>query len=127
MCTQDRAELIYYNRIDQEGPKKGPKISQYEISVTNDPEGLRKILKNAYGIRNTVVKTRHLYMSGRTRIHFYVVDSLGKFIELEVVLSDSEEQIEGEKEAQKLMRQLGIKNEQLIKVAYVDLLDLKNT
>lgn len=123
MCTQDRAELIYYNRIDQEGPK----ISQYEISVTNDPEGLRKILKNAYGIRNTVVKTRHLYMSGRTRIHFYVVDSLGKFIELEVVLSDSEEQIEGEKEAQKLMRQLGIKNEQLIKVAYVDLLDLKNT
>ena len=120
--TQDRAELIYYNRIDQ----LGPKISQYDITETNDPEGIRKILRNAYGVRNTVIKTRHLYISGRTRIHLDVVDSLGEFIELEVILSDLEEQIEGEKEAQKLMRQLGIKNEQLIKVAYVDLLDLKN-
>ncbi len=120
--TQDRAELIYYNRNDQQGPK----ISQYVISKTNDPEGLRKILKNAYGIRNTVVKTRHLYMCGRTRIHFDKVHSLGEFIELEVVLSDLKQQIEGEKEAQTLMRQLGIKNEQLIKVAYIDLLDSKN-
>ena len=56
--TQDRAELIYYNRIDQQGPK----ISQYEISETNDPDGLSNIFKNAYGIRNTVVKTRYLYM-----------------------------------------------------------------
>ncbi len=119
--TQERGELIYYNRIDQQGPT----ISQYDISETNDPEGLKKILKNAYGIRNVVVKTRHLYMIGRTRIHFDVVDSLGEFIELEVVLSDSEEQIEGEKEAQKFMKKLGIKNEQLIKVAYVDLLDMK--
>jgi len=119
--TQDRAELIYYNRINQQGPT----ISQYEISETNDPEGLRNILKHAYGIRNTVVKTRHLYMSGRTRIHFDMVESLGEFIELEVVLSNLDQQIEGEKEAQKLMEKLGIKKDQLIKVAYVDLLDSK--
>lgn len=55
-----------------------------------------------------------------------MVDSLGEFIELEVVLSDSEKLSEAKKEAQMLMRQLGIKNEQLIGVAYVDLLDLKN-
>ena len=41
--TQDRAELIYYPRSDQYGPK----ISQYEISKTNDPEGLKNILKSA--------------------------------------------------------------------------------
>lgn len=117
--TQDRAELIYYLRSDQHGPK----ISQYEISKTNDPEGLKNILKSAYGIRNTVVKTRHLYMSGRTRIHLDKVDSLGEFIELEVVLSDSDQLTDGEKEAQKLMKQLGIKDNQLIEVAYVDLLD----
>lgn len=119
--TQDRAELIYYLRSDQ----KGPKISQYEISETNDPEGLKNILKSAYGIRNTVVKTRHLYMNGSTRIHFDEVNSLGKFIELEVVLSDSDRLTDGEKEAQKLMDQLGIEDNQLIEVAYVDLLDSK--
>ncbi len=119
--TQDRAELIYYLRSDQHGPK----ISQYEISETNDPVGLKSILKSAYGIRNTVIKTRYLYMCGRTRIHFDEVDSLGEFIELEVVLSDSDLLIDGEKEAQKLMDQLGIKDNQLIDVAYVDLLDSK--
>lgn len=103
--TQDRAELIYYIRSDQHGPK----ISQYEISKTNDPEGLKDLLKSAYGIRNTVVKTRLLYMSGRIRIHMDKVESLGEFIELEVVLSDSDQLTDGEKEAQKLMEQLGIK------------------
>lgn len=117
--TQDRAELIYYLRSNQ----RGPKISQYEITKTDDPEGLKNILKSAYGIRNTVVKTRHLYMSGRTRIHFDKVDSLGEFIELEVVLSGSDRLTDGKKEAQKLMEQLGIKDNQLIEVAYVDLLD----
>jgi len=121
--TQDQAELIYYNRNDQQGPK----ISQYEISKTNDPEGLTTVLKNAYGIRNTVIKTRHLYKCGRTRIHFDKVQSLGEFIELEVVLSDLDRLTEGEEEAQTMMRQLGIKNEQLIKVAYIDLLESKNS
>jgi len=117
--TQDRAVLIYYNRSDQPGPK----ISQYELSETNDPEGLKNILESAYGIRNTVIKSRHLYISGRARIHFDKVDSLGEFIELEIVLSDSDQLTDGEKEAQKLMDQLGIKAEQLVEVAYVDLLD----
>jgi predicted adenylyl cyclase CyaB len=117
--TQDRAVLVYYNRSDQQGPK----LSQYELSETNDPEGLESILKSAYGIRNTVVKLRHLYMSGRTRIHFDKVESLGEFIELEVVLSDSDQLVDGEKEAQKLMDKLGIETDRLIDVAYVDLLD----
>ena len=62
-------------------------------------------------------------MSGRTRIHFDKVDSLGEFSELEVVLSDSDRLTDGEKEARKLMEQPGIKDNQLIEVAYVDLFD----
>ncbi len=62
-------------------------------------------------------------MSGRTRIHFDKVDSLGEFIELEVVLSDSDGLEEGEKEAQILMNQLGIEIDHLIEAAYIDLLD----
>ena len=45
-------------------------------------------------------------MSGRTRIPFDIVDSLGEFIELEVVLSDSEGSVPGEREAQGLMDRL---------------------
>lgn len=120
--SPDRAELIFYNRPNQHGPK----MSRYEISPTNDPEGLKSILKNAYGIRSTVVKTRLLFMSGRTRIHFDNVESLGEFIELEVVLSKSEDPDGGENEAQELMDLLGVKEEHLVEVAYVDLLDPKN-
>ena len=119
--SPDSAELIFYNRPDQQGPK----ISQYKISKTNDPEGIKNILISAYGIRNTVVKIRNLYIIGRTRIHFDKVESLGEFIELEVVLSDSEQLPDGEKEAQELMDQLGIIPEHLIDVAYIDLLDLQ--
>jgi len=114
-----RSELIFYQRPDQQGPK----ISQYEISKSDDPNGMKSILKKAFGIRNTVVKTRYLYMSGRTRIHFDKVDSLGEFIELEVVLSDSERLEDGEQEAQILMDQLGIETDHLIEAAYIDLLD----
>lgn len=118
----NQAVLIYYTRPDQ----RGPKISQYDISETNDPEGLKNILKKIYGIRNTVVKTRHLYESGRTRIHLDKVNSLGEFIELEIVLSDPNRLADGEKETQELMHILGIEEDQLIEGAYVDLLDSKS-
>ena len=119
ILSPDRAELIFYRRPNQQGPK----ISEYEISVSKDPEGLKNILKSAYGIRNTVVKTRYLYISGRTRIHLDKVESLGEFVELEVVLADTESIEDGEKEAQLLMNNLNISHDQLIEVAYIDLLD----
>lgn len=62
-------------------------------------------------------------MSGRTRIHFDRVNSLGEFIELEVVLSDSDRLADGENEAKVLMDQLGIEAKHLIQAAYVDLLE----
>jgi len=117
--SPESGELIFYQRPDQAGPK----ISQYEISETQDPEGLKRILQKAFGIRSTVIKTRHLYRQGRTRVHLDRVESLGEFIELEVVLSDSDVLAHGEDEAQELMNQLGIKAEHLIDMAYVDLLE----
>ena len=65
-------------------------------------------------------------MSGRTRIHLDKVDSLGEFVELEVVLSDTECIGDGEREAQTLMNKLSISQDQLIEVAYIDLLDMQN-
>ena len=96
-------QLIYYHRPDQ----KGPKVSNYELSPSNDPEGLKSTLTEALGIRATIKKTRYLYISGRTRIHFDQVESLGAFIELEVVLSETESPEDGEKEAQEVNGSFG--------------------
>jgi len=121
--SPEHAELIFYTRPDQQGPK----MSNYEISTTHDPEGLKSILNSAYGIRATVVKTRYLFMSGRTRIHFDEVESLGNFIELEVVLSENEQFSDAEDEATGLMSTLGIENHDLIEGAYVDMLEHSET
>jgi len=117
--SEDFAQLIYYTRPEQQGPK----LSNYEISETSDPQGLKNILHTAYGIRNTVIKVRHLYMFGRTRIHFDRVESLGDFIELEVVLADGDSIIDGEKETEMLMKKLGILSDHLIEGAYIDLIE----
>lgn len=117
--SPDRCELIFYQRPDRHGPS----VCQYELSRSDDPDGMKSLLKKALGVRNAVVKTRYLYMSGRTRIHFDRVESLGEFIELEVVLSDSDRLVDGENKAQSLMDQLGIETNHLVEGAYVDLLE----
>lgn len=113
-----RGELIYYQRANHPGPQ----ISTYELVETGCPHQLKAVLEAAYGIRSTVRKTRQLYTVGRTRIHIDHVESLGDFLEVEVVLAESEEASVGEQEAYGLMQQLGINATQLIEGAYVDLL-----
>ncbi|NNF18105.1 MAG: class IV adenylate cyclase, partial [Gammaproteobacteria bacterium] len=80
-------QLIYYCREDNPGPSG----SFYQISPTADPHGLRCLLSESLGVRGEVVKTRHLFMKGRTRIHIDSVQGLGDFLELEVVLSEEED------------------------------------
>jgi len=113
------AQLIYYNRVDIEGPK----LSEYYITETDDGAGLKNVLSRAYEQRQVVKKVRQLYMSGRTRLHFDSVEGLGDFIELEVVLSEQDSLEGGQQEADQLMAALNIRSEDLIDVAYADLLD----
>jgi predicted adenylyl cyclase CyaB len=70
-----------------------------------------------------VNKVRTLLLVGRTRIHLDRVDSLGDFLELEVVLGNDESIAAGEVEARALMATLGIAPDDLIADAYVDLLE----
>ena len=67
-------------------------------------------------------KHRTLYLVGRTRVHLDRVESLGHFLELEVVLAEGESPDAGVKEARVLMTALGLGDEQLVEGAYVDLL-----
>lgn len=112
------AELIFYRRPDQAGPGQ----SEYRITPTEDPEGLRAVLADALGVTGRVRKQRKLYLAGRTRIHLDRVEGLGDFLELEVVLADSESSAVGHAEANFLMDRLHIAKADLVEVAYVDLL-----
>jgi predicted adenylyl cyclase CyaB len=111
-------ELIAYDRENEAGPKQ----SSYVVASCADAHALCDALARALAVRGRVVKRRELYMVGRTRVHLDQVDRLGAFVELEVVLQDSEIGA-GEREARDLMRRLGIEEEDLVQGAYIDLLE----
>lgn len=115
----DQGYLIYYERSDQEGPKR----SDYHLAETHDPDNLKTALALALGIRGVVKKIRYLYMVGQTRIHLDVVEGLGHFMELEVVMREDQSDAEGQAIAEDLMRRLGVRGEALIEGAYMDLLE----
>ncbi len=119
VLAPDRSQLVYYERPDEDGPKR----SDYFIFNTNDPENLKTALKLALGIRGVVKKTRYLYLVGQTRVHLDDVEGLGQFMELEVVLRDDQYDAEGQVIANDLMKRLGIESTDLIEGAYMDLLE----
>jgi predicted adenylyl cyclase CyaB len=111
-------QLIFYRRANQAGPKE----SRFVISPTGSPDSLREALAMAYATAGRVRKHRTLYLVGRTRVHLDRVEGLGDFLELEVVLAESESADAGVKEARGLMTALGLAEDQLVEGAYVDLL-----
>jgi predicted adenylyl cyclase CyaB len=117
----DHAQLIYYRRPDQDGPKR----SDYHIALSHDAENLKRVLELAYGIRGVVKKTRYLYLVGPTRIHVDDVEGLGQFMELEVVMVEGQSDAEGQEIAEGLMASLGVERGDLIDGAYMDLLEKK--
>jgi predicted adenylyl cyclase CyaB len=122
LLAPDHAQLVYYLRPNSHGPKQ----SEYHIFETDQPEQLKSILTAAYGMRGVVRKVRRLYMVGQTRIHLDEVDGLGQFMELEVVMRPEQRMAEGEAIARDLMERLGIRSEDLIDIAYIDMLEKAN-
>ena len=119
ILSEDRGQLIYYTRPNQEGPKR----SDYHLSHTADPANLKHILELAYGIRGIVRKTRYLYLVGQTRVHLDDVEGLGQFMELEVVMREGQSDAEGQASAEELMTSLGVERSDLLEGAYMDLLE----
>ena len=111
-------ELIFYQRPDLPGPKE----SFYVRSPAHEPAALREVLSRAYGEIGRVRKKRLLYRVGRTRVHLDSVESLGDFVELEVVLAERESPQAGIDVARQLMSQLGIEPAQFIEGSYLDLI-----
>jgi predicted adenylyl cyclase CyaB len=119
VLSEEKGQLIYYTRPDREGPKR----SDYHISLTSDPENLKRVLELAYGIRGVVRKTRYLYIVGQTRVHLDNVEGLGQFMELEVVTGEGQSDAEGQLIAEDLMAALGVERSDLLEGAYMDLLE----
>jgi predicted adenylyl cyclase CyaB len=114
----DCGELIQYDREDLAGPR----TSRYQIAYTSTPEILLNILTRTLGLIGEVRKTRILFLIGQTRVHIDTVEGLGDFLELEVVLRPEQSESDGRRIAEELLAEFGIKNDQLIAKAYVDLL-----
>jgi predicted adenylyl cyclase CyaB len=119
ILAPDLGVLIYYERPDQDGPKR----SDYHLAETRDPESLKQTLTLAFGVRGVVRKTRYLYMVGQTRIHLDDVEGLGHFMELEVVMHEGQSDAEGQAIAEDLMRRLGVGKDAWLEGAYMDLIE----
>lgn len=113
-----KGELIFYQRADSAGPKR----SVYHRVEVPAPESLGPLLIEAWGQRAIVRKRRHLFLRGRTRIHVDRVESLGDFLEVEVVLADGDAVETAVREADWILEKVGLTEANLVDVAYVDLL-----
>lgn len=116
--SDGKAELLYYERQDL----LGPKTSLYTRIELDSATELKAVLTASNGLLGVVVKQRELFFIGRTRIHLDEVEMLGTFLELEVVLNESETSATGMVIADDLMAHFEIQPEQLISNSYFDLL-----
>ena len=116
--SPDHGELIFYRRDD----KLWPKESFYVRAITSDPTALRDCLTLAHGQVGRVHKHRTLFLVGRTRLHLDRVAQLGAFLEIEAVLHDGESIESGIREADALMKRLGVEPSQLVEATYIDLM-----
>lgn len=111
-----RSQLVYYDRPDVAGPK----LSKFNKTELDEPEVMEKILSQTNGVRGVLAKKRYLFMYGRTRIHLDKVENLGNFMEFEVCLLPEQTIEEGQAVADKLIKEFGIKEEDLMTGAYFD-------
>ena len=114
-------ELIFYERPDEAGPK----LSQYDRIPCDDTVPVLRALSTALGVRGVIRKRRQVVLIGNTRIHLDEVEGLGSFLELEVVLRDSDTVAAGQRTAAELLQILGIPESKLVSGAYLDLLQTK--
>lgn len=118
-----RGELIQYHREDQSGPRS----SDYVRTATDDPETLRHVLTRALGTIGVVAKKRWVYMVGATRIHLDDVAGLGWFWEIEAVIGDRQNAVEGRQAVDRILSELEIRDDDLVPIAYIDLLTRRDS
>lgn len=107
--------LIYYDRRE----KTGKRVSQYQISYTENFSELDFILRKEFEVIVTVSKIREIYIDRNIRIHLDKVTGLGKFLEVEIIYEDLKK---AKKQMKEITQMLEINENDLIKTSYSDLL-----
>jgi len=111
--------LIFYERDNQQGPKK----SRFNLVKIEDANGLKEVLSKSNGIKTIVKKKREIYYIGNVKFHIDEVPGLGSFAEIEAgnVFADlSHDQLQ--QQCDFYMRELGVREEDLIENSYSDML-----
>ena len=114
--AQTRGELIFYVRSNAATAR----ASEYQTLPVDDVPHLLKLLRAMFRPLACVRKRRELWLRNGTRVHLDQVAGLGRFLEIEVPVTDSPARARQAMRA--LTTQLGITREQMLAVSYCDLL-----
>lgn len=99
-----RAELIWYARPDEQGPK----ASDYLVVPVADAPALKSALAAALGVSGVVDKRREIYLWHNVRIHLDEVAGLGTFIEFEAAVGPGIGDSAGHSQLAELSRRFGL-------------------
>jgi len=113
------AELIGYVRA----PGAEPRESRYRRMPVAVAAGMHVLLGAALGVRGVVEKKRIALLRENVRIHFDDVAGLGRFLEIEVILTADHPEAVCEETARAWIRRLGVAQADLVERAYIDLLE----
>jgi len=111
-------ELIFYHRPNQATPRS----SLYEIlPLADGPAGLDFFTK-AFGVKVRVHKIRRDLLWENVRLHLDLVRGLGRFLEVEIIVSRAHPLAACRGQMNELMRILQIAAKDLVSESYSDLL-----
>lgn len=112
--------LIFYERSNQAGPKD----SHFHLVRIEDAAALKEVLTKANGIKTIVEKNREIYYIGNVKFHIDEVPGLGHFVEIEAgnILFPEMTQAQLKEQCDLYMKELGIREEDLLESSYSDML-----
>jgi adenylate cyclase class 2 len=111
--------LIFYQRSNQEGPKRSDVLL---VRLSPDP-ALKNVLAASNGILVVVDKSREIWFDGNVKLHLDTVEDLGTFVEIEAIDADGTYSVaQLETQCHDFMRLFGIESGDLVDRSYSDLL-----
>jgi predicted adenylyl cyclase CyaB len=110
-------ELIAYQRPDRDGTRE----STYTVTRIDGGDDCLRGLAAVLGVRVVVRKRRELWTVGATRVHLDEVADLGRFLELETVIT-TQSDADARREHDDLIGRLGIDPADTIAGSYSELL-----
>lgn len=112
---KSHCELIRYNRQENSSER----WSDYEVLQIHDKKAER-ILSGIFDVETIVEKRRTVYLFNNTRIHLDSVKHLGKFIELETIVTAGK--VDAKKRFNFLVKNLNLNTANQLRLSYRELM-----